>query len=214
MSQANSDEWGSVPLGARPHASPARPRGRGGRRHSPASGRRGARSGSCRHRPGARGGDRGGAGSRRSGPDYSERARSSGQAGSSSACSGRPIPVFRGGSEPQRHRALASYGDTDVFLPADAESDVTARLRLGAFEVLKVAHHGSADPGLDDAAARPATADRGDLRRAEQRLRASARRDPRRARHGSRARRLPHGHPPPRVVESDGRSIRVRTDGG
>jgi len=44
----------------------------------------------------------------------------------------------------------ASYGETDVFLPADAESDVTARLRLGAFEVLKVAHHGSADPGLDE----------------------------------------------------------------
>ncbi len=43
----------------------------------------------------------------------------------------------------------ASYGDTDVFLPADAESDVTARLRLHAFEVVKVAHHGSADPGLD-----------------------------------------------------------------
>jgi competence protein ComEC len=45
---------------------------------------------------------------------------------------------------------VATYGETDVFLPADAESDVTARLRLGAFEVLKVAHHGSADPGLDD----------------------------------------------------------------
>jgi competence protein ComEC len=45
---------------------------------------------------------------------------------------------------------VATYGETDVFLPADAESDVTTRLRLGAFEVLKVAHHGSADPGLDD----------------------------------------------------------------
>jgi competence protein ComEC len=45
---------------------------------------------------------------------------------------------------------VATYGETDVFLPADAESDVTGRLRLGAFEVLKVAHHGSADPGLDD----------------------------------------------------------------
>jgi competence protein ComEC len=44
----------------------------------------------------------------------------------------------------------ASYGDTDVLLPADAESDVTARLPLGAVEVLKVAHHGSADPGLDE----------------------------------------------------------------
>jgi competence protein ComEC len=45
---------------------------------------------------------------------------------------------------------VATYGEIDVFLPADAESDVTARLRLGSFEVMKVAHHGSADPGLDD----------------------------------------------------------------
>ena len=45
---------------------------------------------------------------------------------------------------------VATYGELDVFLPADAESDVTSRLRLGAFEVVKVAHHGSADPGLDD----------------------------------------------------------------
>jgi len=45
---------------------------------------------------------------------------------------------------------MASYGETDVFLPADAESDVTTRLPLGAIELLKVAHHGSADPGLDE----------------------------------------------------------------
>ncbi|HEY4620171.1 MAG TPA: hypothetical protein VIG93_00610, partial [Gaiellaceae bacterium] len=45
---------------------------------------------------------------------------------------------------------LASYGETDVLLPADAESDVTARLPLGSVEVLKVAHHGSEDPGLDE----------------------------------------------------------------
>jgi competence protein ComEC len=43
---------------------------------------------------------------------------------------------------------VASYGETDVLLPADAESLVTARLPLPAVEVLKVAHHGSADPGL------------------------------------------------------------------
>ena len=43
---------------------------------------------------------------------------------------------------------LASYGETDVFLTADAESNVTARLRLPAVEVLKVAHHGSEDEGL------------------------------------------------------------------
>ena len=42
----------------------------------------------------------------------------------------------------------ASFGETDVFLPADAESDVTRGIHLGQFEVLKVAHHGSEDPGL------------------------------------------------------------------
>ncbi len=45
---------------------------------------------------------------------------------------------------------VASYGELDVFLPADAESEVTARLPLRAVEILKVAHHGSADPGLED----------------------------------------------------------------
>jgi competence protein ComEC len=44
---------------------------------------------------------------------------------------------------------IASYGETDVFLPADAESDVTGRLAVGDVEVLKVAHHGSEDPGLE-----------------------------------------------------------------
>ena len=42
----------------------------------------------------------------------------------------------------------ASYGGLDVFLPADAESEVTAGLALPDVEVLKVAHHGSADEGL------------------------------------------------------------------
>jgi competence protein ComEC len=45
---------------------------------------------------------------------------------------------------------VASYGELDVFLPADAESDVTSRLHLRSYEVLKVAHHGSEDPGLDE----------------------------------------------------------------
>ena len=45
---------------------------------------------------------------------------------------------------------LASYGETDVLLPADAESEVTAHLPLREIEVLKVAHHGSEDPGLDE----------------------------------------------------------------
>jgi competence protein ComEC len=45
---------------------------------------------------------------------------------------------------------LASYGETDVLLTADAESNVTGRLLVPPVEVLKVAHHGSADDGLPD----------------------------------------------------------------
>lgn len=43
---------------------------------------------------------------------------------------------------------LVSYGSLDFFMPADAESDVTSALPLRTVEVLKVAHHGSADEGL------------------------------------------------------------------
>lgn len=43
---------------------------------------------------------------------------------------------------------VATFGKVDVLLPADAESDVTGRLPIGPVEILKVAHHGSEDPGL------------------------------------------------------------------
>lgn len=43
---------------------------------------------------------------------------------------------------------VATYGDLDILLTADAESSVTRRLPLGEVEILKVAHHGSADDGL------------------------------------------------------------------
>jgi competence protein ComEC len=43
---------------------------------------------------------------------------------------------------------LATFGDVDVLLTADAESNVTGRLRLPPVEVFKVAHHGSSDDGL------------------------------------------------------------------
>jgi competence protein ComEC len=54
--------------------------------------------------------------------------------------------------DPNQHAvvALASFGATDLLLTADAESDVTGRLRIPPVEVLKVAHHGSEDPGLPD----------------------------------------------------------------
>jgi competence protein ComEC len=45
---------------------------------------------------------------------------------------------------------VASYRATDVYLSADAESDVTSRLPLRDVEIMKVAHHGSVDPGLAD----------------------------------------------------------------
>jgi len=43
---------------------------------------------------------------------------------------------------------LASFGEVDALLTADAETEVTARLLSRRVEILKVAHHGSADPGL------------------------------------------------------------------
>lgn len=43
---------------------------------------------------------------------------------------------------------LASYGSVDALLTADAESPVTLPLNPPPVEILKVAHHGSADEGL------------------------------------------------------------------
>jgi competence protein ComEC len=43
---------------------------------------------------------------------------------------------------------VATFGETDVFLSADAESDVTSSLSPGPVEIMKVAHHGSEDAGL------------------------------------------------------------------
>ena len=56
------------------------------------------------------------------------------------------IPVY----DPHAVVLLASFGATDVLLTADAESNVTSTLRLPPVEILKVAHHGSLDPGLPD----------------------------------------------------------------
>jgi competence protein ComEC len=56
------------------------------------------------------------------------------------------------GDDPNNHAVVlvASYGQTDALFTADAESDVTRRLQLPPVEILKVAHHGSADAGLAD----------------------------------------------------------------
>jgi competence protein ComEC len=45
---------------------------------------------------------------------------------------------------------LATYGEVDTLLTADSETDVTAPLLSRHIEILKVAHHGSADRGLAD----------------------------------------------------------------
>ncbi|MBA3364547.1 MAG: ComEC/Rec2 family competence protein [Actinobacteria bacterium] len=54
------------------------------------------------------------------------------------------------GDDPNRWATvlLVSYGDVDALLTADAESDVTVPVRPPAVEILKVAHHGSADERL------------------------------------------------------------------
>jgi competence protein ComEC len=63
-------------------------------------------------------------------------------------------PASRGGRDPTADPndraivALARYGKLDLLLPADAESNVTLGLQIPRVDVLKVAHHGSADEGL------------------------------------------------------------------
>ncbi len=62
----------------------------------------------------------------------------------------RPPPGWRPEGDPNNRAvvAIASVGSFDVLLTADAESDITGPLQLPPVEVLKVAHHGSEDPGL------------------------------------------------------------------
>jgi competence protein ComEC len=59
-------------------------------------------------------------------------------------------PQTKAGTDPNQ-RAIVAEADADgvrILLTADAESDVLGRLDLGAVDILKVSHHGSADPGL------------------------------------------------------------------
>jgi competence protein ComEC len=58
-------------------------------------------------------------------------------------------PGFRG-EDPHEHGVvmLASYGALDVLLTGDSEAPVTLPTRPPAVEILKVAHHGSADDRL------------------------------------------------------------------
>jgi competence protein ComEC len=63
-----------------------------------------------------------------------------------------PEPGASPADDPNDHATvlLASYGQVDALLPADAESNVLSRLRVPPVEILKVSHHGSADDGLPD----------------------------------------------------------------
>lgn len=56
------------------------------------------------------------------------------------------------GDDPNNHAVvmLVSFGSVDALLTADAESNVTLALRPPPVEILKVAHHGSSDEGLDE----------------------------------------------------------------
>jgi competence protein ComEC len=64
------------------------------------------------------------------------------------------------GGDPNTRAVVAHVAieDFDVVLPADAESEVTGALDLPRAEALKVAHHGSADPGLAELVQRVAPA--------------------------------------------------------
>ena len=135
-------------VGARAHASPTRPHRWGRRRHSPAG------SGAVLD-PGLAA----------TGPDYEAMVASRARrvpfrtirSGSEFKAGGLvlrvlwpPDPGPRGGSEPQRHRPRGYVRRARRVPPGRRGIRGDLALRLGAFEVVKVAHHGSADPGLDD----------------------------------------------------------------
>ena len=113
--------------------------------------------------------------------------------GSSSVRSGRPTRATPS-EDPNLNAVvlLASYGETDVFLPADAESDVTARLPLRAGRDPQGRAPRLRGPGPRERAPRAPAARRGHLVRPRQRVRPSAAGDARRARRLAGSHRLPH----------------------
>jgi competence protein ComEC len=62
----------------------------------------------------------------------------------------RAPPALRLAGDPNQRAvvALAEAAGVRLLLTADAEGDVTGPLRIPPVDMLKVAHHGSADPGL------------------------------------------------------------------
>lgn len=68
-----------------------------------------------------------------------------------------PEPARDHAGEDPNERAVVvelRAGELSMLLPADAESEVLRALPLGPVDVLKVSHHGSADPGLPEVLAR------------------------------------------------------------
>jgi competence protein ComEC len=61
-----------------------------------------------------------------------------------------PPPGFRPDGDPNDRAivAIVTVADFDLYLSADAESNVTSALPLPDVDAMKVAHHGSDDPGL------------------------------------------------------------------
>ena len=112
-----------------------------------------------------------------------ERGRSSRSADSSSACCGRRTPGSPS-EDPNLNAVVlvATYGETDVFLPADAESDVTVTASAPAGRGDEGRPPWFRRSGARRRAARAPTAYRGHLVRPKQRLRPSAPRDACRAR--------------------------------
>ena len=83
-----------------------------------------------------------------------ERARDSGWASSRRGARGLPQPLPAAANPNETALVLrVSYGEFDALLTADAEAEAAA-YALGPVEVLKVAHHGSADAGLESLLAR------------------------------------------------------------
>jgi competence protein ComEC len=64
----------------------------------------------------------------------------------------REAPADHAGEDPNQRAIVAEarIGRFRMLLTADAESDVLSTLDLEPVDVLKVSHHGSADPGLAD----------------------------------------------------------------
>ena len=149
----------------RPHASPARPHRRRRGRAAADRSRTGARPAPDGRAPYERAAPAG-QGSAVSRSSRHAPATRTGSAGCTCAFSGPTARHGERGSEPAPVVLLATYGEVDALLTGDSETAVTRALLSRPVEILKVAHHGSADDGLETSCACCGRR-RGDLRGAE-----------------------------------------------